>query len=240
MLAPNFLNVTEGTVSSDELVCDQVITSFDVEADDFFADWMEDAACLQVPDGYGSYLMRYYVDDADNGKGDYVTGWADNAGMLNPVDIDLGTGVWVRGKKDTVTKFTFSGAVSDNDSETVSRATPIRFELVANPYPTALDINSNKIAWNIATITSYDVEADDFYADWLETAACLQIPDGYGSYLMRYYVDDADDGKGDYVTGWADNAGMLNTAVVPAGSGFWIRRCSKDGADQAWSFTVTL
>ena len=240
MLAPSFLNVSAGTISSDELSCDQTLTSFDEAAGDFFAGWLDDAACLQVPDGFGGYLMRYYIDDADDGTGNYVTGWADDAAMLNPVAIDLGTGVWVRGKKDTVTKFTFAGAVSDNASETVSRATPIRFELVANPYPTAFDINSSKVAWTLAPITSYDETAGDFFAGWLDEAACIQVPDGFGGYLMRYYIDDADDGTGNYVTGWADDAAMLNTVVVPAGSGFWLRRCSQDGKTQAWSFTVEL
>jgi hypothetical protein len=233
-----FLNIADGTISSDTLVCDQLVTSYDIEADDFFADWDEDAACLQVPDGVGGYTLRYYIDDADDGNGNYIVGWADDAAMLNPVDIDLGTGVWVRGKKDTVTKFTFTGAVSGNASETVVRPNPIRFELVANPYPTELDINSNKVAWNIATVTSYDIEADDFYSDWLDNAACMQIPDGVGGYSLRYYIDDADDSNENFITGWADDAAMLNTAVVPAGSGFWLRRCSAPGADQAWSFTV--
>ena len=240
MLAPNFLNVTDGTLSSDELVCDQITTSFDTTADDFFAGWTDDAACLQVPNGVGGYLLRYYIDDADDGNGNYVTGWADNIGMLNPVSIDLGTGVWVRGKKDTVTKFTFAGAVSENASETVSRTTPINFELVANPYPTAFDINSEKVAWTLATVTSFDTTADDFFAGWTDEAACLQVPNGVGGYLLRYYIDDADDGAGNYVTGWADNIGMLNTATVPAGSGFWLRRCAKEGKTQAWSFTVEL
>ena len=154
MLAPSFLNVNKGTISSDELTCDQTVTSFDETAGDFFPGWDTDAACLQVPNGVGGYIMRYYIDDADDGTGNFVTGWADGTAMLSPVDIDLGTGVWVRGKKDTVTQFTFAGAVSDNASETVSRATPIRFELVANPYPTAFDINSDKVTWTLATVTS--------------------------------------------------------------------------------------
>lgn len=238
MLAPNFLNTADGTISSDELTCDQTFTSWDDAAGDFVAGWLDDAACLQVPDGFGGYLMRYYINDAED-NGNFVTGWADDTGMLNPVDIDLGTGVWVRGKKDTVTKFTFAGAVSGNASETVSRATPIRFELVANPYPTALDINSDKVTWTVAAITSWDDAAGDFAADWLEEAACLQVPDGFGGYLLRYYIDDAED-SGNFVTGWADDTAMLNTVIVPAGSGFWLRRCSQDGKTQAWSFTVEL
>ena len=238
MLAPNFLNVTDGSLSSDELVCDQTTTSFDTTAGAFFEGWTDDAACLQVPDGLGSYTMRYYIDDAED-NGNFVTGWADDTGMLAPVDIDLGTGVWVRGKKDTVTKFTFAGAVSDNASETVSRETPIRFELVANPYPTAFDINSTKVAWTLATVTSFDTTAGDFFAGWTDEAACIQVPDGLGSYTMRYYIDDAED-NGNFVTGWADDTGMLNTATVPAGSGFWLRRCSQEGKAQAWSFTVAL
>ena len=240
MLAPSFLNVSSGTISSDELICDQTVTSFDEVAGDYFSDWMDNAACVQVPDGFGGYLMRYYIDDADDGKGNYITGWANMGGMLESVAIDLGTGVWVRGKKDTVTKFTFAGAVSDNASETVSRANPINFELVANPYPTAFDINSSKVSWTLATVTSFDEVAGDYFADWMDTAACLQVPDGFGGYLMRYYIDDADDGKGNYITGWANMGGMLETAIVPAGSGFWLRRCSKEGATQAWSFTVEL
>ncbi len=240
MLAPNFLNTADGTISSDELTCDQTITSFDEAAGDYFPGWLEDAPCLQVPNGLGGYAMRYYINDADDGAGNFVTGWADDTAMLNPVDIDLGTGVWVRGKKDIVTKFTFAGSVSGNASETVSRTTPIRFELVANPYPTALDINSDKVTWTLATITSFDEAAGDYFAGWLEEAACLQVPNGLGGYAMRYYIDDADDGAGNFVTGWADDTAMLNTAIVPAGSGFWLRRCSKEGADQAWSFTVTL
>ena len=238
MLAPSFLNVSSGTISSDELICDQTTTSFDEVAGDYFAGWTDDAACLQVPDGFGGYSMRYYIDDAED-NGNFVTGWADNIGMLNPVDIDLGTGVWVRGKKDTVTKFTFAGAVSDNASETVSRATPIRFELVANPYPTALDIISDKVTWTLASVTSFDESAGDYFEGWADEAACLQVPDGFGGYTMRYYINDAED-NGNFVTGWADNIGMLNTAVVPAGSGFWLRRCSQDGKTQSWSFTVTL
>ena len=88
--------------------------------------------------------------------------------------------------------------------------------------------------------TSFDTTADDFFAGWTDDAACLQVPNGAGGYTLRYYIDDADDGKGNYVTGWANDNAMLSTAIVPAGSGFWLRRCSKDGASQAWSFTVEL
>ena len=139
-----------------------------------------------------------------------------------------------------LSKSTITNIVGYNANDTVV-AVNKNFVMLA---PSFLNVTKGTISSDELTCdqttTSYDEAAGDFFPGWDTDAACLQVPDGFGSYSLRYYIDDADDGKGNFVTGWADSTAMLNTAIVPAGSGFWIRRCSKDGASQAWSFTVEL
>ncbi len=242
MLAPSFLDVATGTLSTDQIACDQAVKAYNADFTDLVEGWTDDAAVIQVPNGVGGYEWRYFISDAyDEASGDFVQGWAGDDTLLSTKQIDLGVGVWLRGKKDTVTKFTFSGAVSDNASETVSRETPIKFELVANPYPTELNVNSNKVTWDIAPVKAYNADYTDLVDGWTEEAAVIQVPNGVGGYEWRYYISDAyDEASGDFVQGWASDDTLLKDITVPAATAFWVRRCSQDGKDTAWSFTLSL
>lgn len=242
LLAPSFLNVSDGVLSTDTIKCDQTVNTLNETQDEEIEGWTDDAAAIMVPDGLGSYAWRYYVADAyDEVEEDFVEGWASDDTLLNTLEFDLGVGVWVRGKVGTATTITFSGAISDNASEQVARAKPIEVELVANPYPTALSVNSDKVTWTLDAVNTLNETQDEEIEGWTDDAAAIMVPDGYGSYAWRYYVADAyDEVKEDFVKGWASDDTLLNDISIPAGTGFWLRRISADGKNQAWSFTVEL
>ena len=185
--------------------------------DDYIVGWETSAAKIQIRVGEG-YQTYYYCGDADDGKGNYVEGWADKLGQLVTKPLTAGKGFWLNGA-DTETTFTLSGQVVG--TATANATGVVGFNLVANPFPEAFSINdSNTVtSWGLTAKNSY--HGDNYITGWFDNASLIQIRVGDG-YQTYYYCGDADDGKGNYVEGWSDKLGQLVTKSIEAGRGFWI------------------
>ena len=182
---------------------------------------MGNAPMIQVltADGKG-YDFYYYVNDADDGNGNYTeTEWVDVQGYnLTPEAAQtLSKGFWF--KSATAGTLTCAGQVFAID--TFERNIPAgQFEIVANPYPVAFNLNS-------ATVSGFTPGAYGIGEDaTMGNAPMIQVltADGKG-YDFYYYVNDADDGNGNYTeTEWVDVQGYNITGTqVPAGQAFWIK-----------------
>ena len=170
---------------------------------------------LQVRDELGGYTSYYYINDAENKDGDYVTGWADGDGYLldGTTKLDSGSGVWLRLASATGVSFTFSGEVES--AQSVDGDFINGWTIMSSPYPVMLNLG------NVTTEGVSAVSYDDAFAG---LGAEIQVRDAQGLYTSYYYINDAENTNGDYVTGWADGDGYLvNTGVIPLGSAFWMR-----------------
>ena len=194
--------------------------------------WKASAPMIQVLQPNGKfYDFYYYINDADDGAGNYTaTGWVDSEGF----NIDssaaqtLSKGFWF--KSVTGGTLTCAGQVSAIGS--FGREVPGgQFEIVANPYPVALNLN--------APVSSGFVPGTygDGSGDWKANSPMIQVLQDNGKfYDFYYYINDADDGTGNYVaTEWVDSEGFnLTGTQVPAGQAFWIMSAS------AGTFTFDL
>ena len=184
---------------------------------------MANAPQIQVlnPDGLG-YTKYYFINDAYDSSDNPVDGncWADDAGyIVNASDvIALSKGFWF--KAMTEGKITASGQVSAT-ATIANSPTANQFNIVGNPYPVALGLNS-------AETTGFTPgEYGDGSDGSMNNAPQIQVlnADGLG-YTKFYYIGDAYDSTDNPVDGncWADDAGYIVTgAQVPVGQAFWVK-----------------
>ena len=179
------------------------------------------APMIQVLDSEGTgYSYFYYISDADDGNGNYTeTAWVDDQGFnLTPAAaLALSKGFWF--KSHTAGTLNCAGQVSA--LSTFTRNVPAgQFEIVANPYPVALSLNAPTTSgFTPGTI-------GDFSDPTWNNAPMIQVLDAEGTgYSYFYYINDADDGNGNYTaTEWVDDQGFnLTGTQVPVGQAFWIK-----------------
>ena len=179
------------------------------------------APMIQVLKANGqSYTYYYYISDADDGNGNYTaTAWVDDQGFsLTAADVQaLSKGFWF--KSHTAGTLTCAGQVSTL-SEFERNVPGGQFEIVANPYPVALSLNAPTTSgFTPGTI-------GDFSDPTWNNAPMIQVLKANGqSYSYYYYINDADDGNGNYTaTEWVDDQGFnLTGTQVPVGAAFWIK-----------------
>ena len=194
--------------------------------------WKASAPMIQVLQANGKFYDFYYlINDADDGNGNYTaTGWVDSEGFNITSDAaqNLSKGFWF--KSETAGSLTCAGQVSALSS--FERSVPGgQFEIVANPYPTALNLDTAAISG--FTPGTYG----DGSEGWKASAPMIQVLQANGKFYDFYYlINDADDGNGNYTaTGWVDSEGFNITGTqVPVGQAFWIK------SDTAGSFTFGL
>ena len=221
LAAAQFQTTASETMDASELVKSSVVkNSYDGE--NYNTGWENSAAkiMIRVGDGYQTY---YYCGDADDGKGNYVEGWADKYGTLVSKPIATGKGFWLNGA-DVTTTFTLAGQVIG--TATANAVGAAGYNLVANPYPQGFKINAEGITWGFTPQLSYP-DGVNYNTGWETSATAIMIRVGEG-YQTYYYCGDADDGKGNYVEGWSDKYGTLVDKTIDAGCGFWIE--SKDNS----------
>ncbi len=179
------------------------------------------APMIQVlnPDG-ATYSLYYYISDGDDGTYCYdLTGWCDELGNLVGDDalMALSKGFWF--KSATAGTVTCAGQVSAKDN--FLRNIPAgQFEIIANPYPTSLNLNTPKTEG--ITPGAYGDGGDPTY----NNAPMIQVLNADGkTYSLYYYLSDGDDGTYRYdLTGWCDELGNLVTgSQVNVGTSFWIK-----------------
>ena len=182
---------------------------------------MNNAPMIQVLQANGkNYSYYYYVNDADDGNGNYTaTAWVDDGGYnLDTEDMQsISKGFWF--KSATAGTVTSAGQVFAVN--TFVRDVPAgQFEIVANPYPVALNLNA-------PTTSGFTPGAYGDGSDvTMNNAPMIQVLQSNGkNYSYYYYVNDADDGNGNYTaTEWVDDGGYnLTGTQVPAGQAFWIK-----------------
>ncbi len=179
------------------------------------------APMIQVLNADGAtYSFYYYLSDGDDGTMRYdLTGWCDDLGNLvgESALMELAKGFWF--KSATAGTITCVGQVTTNDA--FSRNIPAgQFEIVANPYPVALNLNAPKIEG--IEPGYYGTDGDPTY----HNAPMIQVLNADGAtYSFYYYLSDGDDGTMRYdLTGWCDDLGNLVTgSQVSVGSAFWIK-----------------
>ena len=182
---------------------------------------MNNAPMIQVLQANGEgYDFYYYVNDADDGNGNYTaTGWINDLGFNVGAEdaLNLSKGFWF--KSVTAGSVTCAGQVFAVNS--FERNVPGgQFEIVANPYPVALNLNSPSCEG--FTPGSFG-DGSDFT---MNNAPMIQVLQANGEgYDFYYYVNDADDGNGNYTaTGWINDLGFnLEGTQVPTGQAFWIK-----------------
>ena len=181
----------------------------DFEGKVFWDDEMSIAPTVQIygPSGYTAYY--YFVDAADGA--DEVTAWADAGGDVVNVTLTPGQALWFK-NPTAACNVTFAGQVLAAGTKNIA-CTADAWNMIANPYPTALALNSNKVTWN--------VEPKVFWDDELPIAPTIQVY-GAGGYTAYYYFSDAADGA-DEVTAWADAGGDAVNVSIPVGGALWFK-----------------
>ena len=174
--------------------------------------------------GGGRYESYYYIDEADDGDGNYVEGWSDGEGYLTDETLTPGTGVWFLGGTTDAASLSVAGAVPEQKDLTVVSEYATGYKMICNPFPYATKLNDltwfKKDGVTPLPVATYDDLLDDTAPRikvWIPNAS------GSGRYESYYYIDEADDGDGNYVEGWSDGEGYLQTEpVAQAGDGFWL------------------
>ena len=135
--------------------------------------------------------------------------------------IDLGKAVWFQPKADCTIQV--AGQVVEVSTSTVD-VTPGTWNMIANPWPIALNINSN-INWTA------QVEAGNMKGDTIDNnCPIIQVWDSATSLYADYRFYSESDGlksKRKYnfwgLTNSRDNWDAYQKLTVPVGYGFWFR-----------------
>ena len=167
----------------------------------------QEAASIQVWDG--TKLVPYYYIAYDWDINDNVLfGWVDGNLDLADFDTPAGFACWM--KSPTAFTLTVSGQIVGTDSTTINLAANA-WQLVANPYPMDVDLNSEKID------CSGLPETDD-----TQEAASIQFWNG--TKLVPYYYIAYDwDINDNVLFGWVDGNLDLADLSIPAQTGFWAK-----------------
>ena len=195
---------------------------------------MGGAPQIQVLNANGrTYTLYYFISDAYNTDDTPHDGacWADAGGyVVTEVDAQsLSKGFWFKSITDGT--ITCAGQVTARSE--FSRAVPSgQFEIVANPYPVALDLNTP------ASTGFTPGEYGDGEDGTMGNAPQVQVLNANGrTYALYYYISDAynlDDTPHDGAC-WADAGGYIAEGTqVGVGQAFWIKSAT------AGTFTFAL
>ena len=177
---------------------------------------MTAAPQIQILNANGTtYTTYYYIDDAEDDDENEVTGWSTAGGdLVTAVNLNPGDAVWF--KAITATNLKLKGEVVNVNTKTITVTTSKadQFSMIANPFPTELDINS--VTWSGLTPATYKTR--------MTAAPQIQVLNANGTtYTTYYYIDDAEDDDENEVTGWSTAGGDLAETAIGVGKGFWLK-----------------
>ena len=181
----------------------------DFEAKLFWEDEAPIAPFVQIlgSDGYEPY---YYFADAADGE-EEITAWADINGDATDLTLTPGQALWFK-NPTAACSVTFAGQVLEAGTKSIACAAGT-WNMIANPYPEVLELNSSKISWQVSPKL--------FWEDEAPIAPLIQVlgSEGYEPY---YYFADAADGENE-VTAWADINGDKANVAIPVGGAVWFK-----------------
>ncbi len=187
---------------------------------------MDNAPMIEVLRSNGlGYDLYFYISDAYDSGNNPVDGacWANQNGyIVTDADLQaLSKGFWF--KAFEAGTITCAGQVS-NTAEIKNSPTASQFNIVANPYPVPLALNSVETA-NF-TPGAYGTGDDGS----MDNAPMIEVLRSNGlGYDLYFYISDAYDSGNNPVDGacWADQNGYIATgSQVPVGQSFWVKSAS--------------
>ena len=172
-----------------------------------------------------SYTKFFYISDAYEAGDKPVDGncWSDDNGyIITPENVvALSKGFWFKSMTDG--SISCAGQVSAT-SEIENSPTANQFNIVANPFPTALALNEAK------TTNFKPGEYGDGSDTTMANAPQIQLLNADGlSYTKFFYISDAYDAGDKPVDGncWSDDNGYIVTGTqIPVGQAFWVKSAS--------------
>ena len=158
-----------------------------------------------------------------NAEGDEESwGWWDANFEVDPV-LPLGTAFWYKAKAGNGKAMTHSGAV-ESDTDVTVAITGGKFNMVINPYPTAIDLNDESTV-EFANLTSGE---DDTQAD------IISVWNPATSAYTTFFNYNAEGDEESW--GWWD-ANFEVEPTLAAGTAFWFK--AKAGSGKAITFKKT-
>ena len=198
LIAQHFQDTTGGSVDLQNF-----ITSSDMQGgtDD------DNSPNLKLWDGVGYDDYYFYSEDLFGNE----NCWGLGTLMADAVPVNLAKGAFLK----TINNCTISvaGQVASADSMNVPLSANV-FNLIANPYPIAFDINGNKVAWADALIGGTD---DD-------NSPNMKIWDGVGYDDYYFYSEDLFGNE----NCWGLGTLMADDVVIQPGNGFWLKYTNND------------
>ena len=154
-------------------------------------------------DGYDTYT---YIEEAyDEEKDDFFPGWADYQDYMAKRNIAPGTPFWFKATANC--DISIAGQIL-TDSDKTYAVIPDHFEMIANPFPVAVNPNE-------------DIEMTGLsYGDQLQ----VRKTDGTGYDTLTYIEEAYDEEKDDFFPGWADYQDYLvKTPIFGVNQGAWAK-----------------
>ena len=182
------------------------------------SDFQETSDQIQVWNPATSkYTIYYYYYESPTSTDN---GWY---GTLDEeTTLPAGTAFWYKAKAGDGKQMTQSGAV-ESDVDVSFDLTGGKFNMVINPYPSAIDLNDS------TTVEFVNATGSDFQ----ETSDQIQVWNPATSkYTIYYYYYESPTSADN---GWYGT--LDEDAVLPAGTAFWYK--AKAGTDKAITFKKT-
>ena len=214
---------TDGTIDLQEVLKPDGLTSFDWDA---FTEGDSVLIWVTVAQGYKeTYFWAGTADTTDALGYDISNTWFD-MGTYESADKEVapGSAVWVKTASTGTATVTLAGEVTADDTKEVT-ITGNGFTMVANPFPSDLDINEDM---TVTGLVSFDWDAfteGDSLLIWDPTAQ------GYKETYFWAGTADTTAALGyDLSNTWFD-MGTYESATkkVPAGGAFWIKTSGAGG-----------
>ena len=160
---------------------------------------------LWAGNGYDDYY--FYAEDLFGNE----NCWGMDTMIADDVSVDLAKGAFLKTKNNC--SITVAGQVAAADSMNVP-LTAKSFNLIANPYPVAFDINGNKVAWADALIGGTDDSDSPNLKLW--------AGNGYDDYY--FYAEDLFGNE----NCWGMDTMIADDVVIQPGNGFWLKYTNND------------
>ena len=211
MIAPQFEDVNGTTTTEIDLL--SVMKTEGLTATTFAQ--RANASQIQVYDPATSGYTIYFYTSGTGG-----TGWRKSPAAPTTLPVKVGSGVWLKVAAATDASITIAGQVRSAETTTVNVGDAGIWQVVSNPYPTALTVG--KLTTAGLTATTFAQRAN---------ASQIQVYDPTTSGYSIYFYTSGTGG-----TAWRKSpaAPAATEVICPAGGAFWVK------ATSAGSLTFSL